>query len=75
MCATLTFTCSHRVTMSRLPSDEVDTLIAKTPDTGLRKRKNVEPAINEYLPESLANNFRTNGAQSWPEVEKVLKSL
>ena len=61
--------------MSRLPSDEVDTLIAKTPDTGLRKRKNVEPAINEYLPESLANNFCTNGAQSWPEVEKILKSL
>jgi ganglioside-induced differentiation-associated protein 1 len=158
MCATLTFTCSHRVTMNRLPSDEVDTLIAKTPDAGLRKRKrewfdlgfegpefikavqvfekmladmetalvdhkwlagnslsladigvlpyvnrlamftmlekwpparpraldwfermkarsSFEPAVNEYLPESLANDFRTNGAKSWPEVEKVLKSL
>ena len=39
MCATLTFTCSHRVTMKRLPPDKVDTLIAKTPDAGLRKKK------------------------------------
>ena len=39
MCATLTFTCLHRATMNRLPPDEVHTLIAKTPDAELRKRK------------------------------------
>jgi glutathione S-transferase len=144
--------------MSRLSPDEVDTLIAKTPDAGLRKRKrewfdlgfegpefiktvvvfekmladigsalvnhewlaedslslaeidvlpylnrlaiftmlkkwaparplalawfermkaraSFAPAVNKYLPESLVNNFRTNGAKSWPEVEKVLQSL
>jgi hypothetical protein len=31
--------------------------------------------VNEYLPEPLANDFRINGAKSWPEVEKVLQSL
>ena len=32
------------------------------------------PAIDEYMHESLANDFRTNGTKSWPEVEAVLKS-
>lgn len=157
MCATLTFTCSHRVTMSYMSKEEIEEYFTKTPDAGLRERKrgwfelgfegpefvksvqifdklladmdaaladhawlagnnlsladigvlpyvnrlamftmldkwpperprvldwfnrmkarpSFEPAVNEYLPDSLANDFRTNGAQSWPEVEKVLRS-
>ena len=156
MCATLTFTCSHRVTMSRLPPEEIESFLAKSPDAGQRKRKrewfelgfqgpefiravqvheklladidtalanhdwlagdslsladigvlpyvnrlamltmltpwptprprvldwfermkaraSFEPAVNKYLPESLANDLRTNGAESWPEVEKILR--
>jgi len=40
----------------------------------MRARPSFDPAIDEYLPESLANDFRTYGAESWPEVEAVLKA-
>ena len=40
----------------------------------MKARASFEPAINEYMPESLANDLRTNGTASWPEVEKVLPS-
>lgn len=40
----------------------------------MKSRSSYHPAIDEYLPKSLANDFRTNGANSWPEVEAVLKA-
>ena len=40
----------------------------------MKSRRSFNPAIDEYLPESLANDLRTNGAKSWPEVEAVLKA-
>ena len=40
----------------------------------LKARPSFHPAIDEYLPESLASDFRTNGAKSWPEVEAVLNA-
>jgi len=40
----------------------------------MRARPSFAPAIDEYLPESLANDLRTNGAKSWPEVEALLKA-
>ena len=40
----------------------------------MKSRPSFHPAIDKYLPESLANDFRTNGAKSWPEVEAVLKT-
>jgi glutathione S-transferase len=157
MCAVITFTSSHRHTINRLPPEEVEAFLAKTPEPDWRRRKrewlelgfkgpevvkavmthdkllkdmetaltkspwlagdefsladigalpyvnrlamlnmlepwpskgprvmewfarlrdrdSFQPAIDEYLPESLANDFRTNGAKSWPEVEAVLKA-
>lgn len=157
MCAVITFTSSHRHTIKRLPPDEYQAFLARTPDPEWRRRKrewlelgfegpevvkavkthdkllkdmeaalagapylagetfsladvgvlpyvnrlsmlgmlepwpsrgprvmdwfgrmrarpSFQPAIEEYLPESLANDFRTNGAKSWPEVEAVLKA-
>jgi hypothetical protein len=41
----------------------------------MKARASFEPAVNTYLPESLANDFRTHGAANWPEVEKVIRSL
>ena len=38
----------------------------------MRARPSFYPAIEQYLPESLANDLRTNGEKSWPEVEAVL---
>jgi glutathione S-transferase len=35
-------------------------------------RSSFYSAIDEYLPESLADDFRTYGGKSWPEVEAVL---
>jgi len=40
----------------------------------MKARASFDPAIDKYLPESLAEDFRTNGARSWPEVEKILKA-
>jgi glutathione S-transferase len=40
----------------------------------MKARPSYNPAIDEYLPENLANDLRTNGARSWPEVEAVLKA-
>jgi len=40
----------------------------------MKARPSFGPAIDEYLPESLANDLRTNGARSWPEVEALLKA-
>jgi glutathione S-transferase len=40
----------------------------------MKARPSFHPAIDEYMPESLTNDFRTNGAKSWPEVEAVLKA-
>ena len=40
----------------------------------MKARPSFDPAIDEYLPESLANDFRTNGAKSWPRIEAVLKA-
>lgn len=40
----------------------------------MKARPSFGPAIDEYMPESLTNDFRTNGAKSWPEIEAVLKA-
>lgn len=40
----------------------------------MKARSSFNPAIDEYLPDSLANDLRTNGVKSWPEVEAVLKA-
>lgn len=41
----------------------------------MKARPSFDPAIDKYLPESLANDFRTNGAKSWPELEAVLTAV
>lgn len=38
----------------------------------MKARPSFYPAIDEYLPESLADDFRTYGGKSWPDVEAVL---
>ena len=38
----------------------------------MKARPSFYPAIDEYLPESLANDMRTNGGNCWPEVEAML---
>jgi glutathione S-transferase len=40
----------------------------------MRERPSYAPAIDEYMPASLTEEFRTNGAESWPEVEAILKT-
>jgi glutathione S-transferase len=40
----------------------------------MRERPSYGPAIDEYMPESLTNDFRTNGEKSWPAVEAILRS-
>ncbi len=40
----------------------------------MRKRPSYAPAIDEYMPESLTDDFRTNGAKSWPAVEAILRA-
>jgi glutathione S-transferase len=38
----------------------------------MKARLSFAPAIDEYMPESLTNDFQTYGTKSWPEVEAVL---
>ncbi|MEE3000700.1 MAG: glutathione S-transferase family protein [Pseudomonadota bacterium] len=38
----------------------------------MRTRKSFFPAIDKYLPEDLANDLKTNGAKSWPDVKNIL---
>ena len=40
----------------------------------MKARASFDPAIDEYMPESLTNDFRSNGAKSWPDVEAILKA-
>ena len=39
----------------------------------MRSRSSFFPAIDKYLPEDLANDLKTNGAKSWPEVKRILE--
>ena len=41
----------------------------------MRARPKFIPAVDQYLPEDLANDLRKNGAKSWPEVEKILEGV
>ena len=38
----------------------------------MKARASFVPAIDEYMPESLTNDFQTYGSKSWPEVKAVL---
>ena len=38
----------------------------------MRARPTFVAAVDQYLPEDLANDMRTNGDKSWAEVEKIL---
>jgi len=40
----------------------------------MKARASFYPAMDEYLPESLARDLRTNGEKSWPEVEALLNA-
>ena len=41
----------------------------------MRARPTYGPAVDKYLPEQLANDLRTNGARSWPEVRSILDKV
>ena len=38
----------------------------------IKKRSSFKPALDDWLPEHLANDMRTFGAQSWPEFAQIL---
>jgi len=40
----------------------------------MKARPSFYPAMDEYLPEGLARDLRTNGEKSWPEVEALLNT-
>lgn len=40
----------------------------------MKARPSFAPAIDDYLPEELKDDLRSNGTKSWPEVEAVLKA-
>ena len=40
----------------------------------MQARASFYPAIDEFMPESLTNDFKINGTKSWPEVEAALNA-
>ena len=38
----------------------------------IKKRSSFKPALDNWLPEHLANDMRTFGAQSWPQFARIL---
>lgn len=40
----------------------------------IRARPKFVAAVDQYLPEDLANDLRANGAKSWPEVKAILQA-
>ena len=39
----------------------------------IQSRPSFQPAIDEWLPEHLATDMQTYGAQSWPDFAKILE--